>query len=129
MTTHQASDAALNDAVTSMFTNPAFRQFKKFRWLGRVNGELVGVVVANKSQHYTTYALNRGDVEDLLAAKRAGKVDRAFIVAATLGTFVAHHDAEEYHASLLANLPPRSGAFGDFWALTEYEVTGAEEPF
>jgi hypothetical protein len=128
--TQQPNDAAFwRSELIKMFNDSRFQQFKKFRWVGRVHGESVGIVIANKSPQYTTFALNKGDVEDLIAAKRGGKVDRAFIVAAALGSFVACHDAEEYHASLLANLPLRSGMFGEFWSLTEYEVTGVEEPF
>src|SRR6516225_57465 len=115
--------------LSRMFGDARFRQFKKFRWLGEVDGERVGVAVANKSPQYTTYALNKAHVEGLLAAKRSGKVDRAFIVAVAGGAFVTHHDAEEYHAGLLANLQPRTGQFGEFWSLSEYEITGVEEPF
>jgi hypothetical protein len=123
------TNAHWHDVLVGMFTDCRFRQFKKFRWYGEINGARVGVAVANKSAQYTNYALNKDHVEGLLAAKRSGKVDRAFIVAVANGAFIIHHDAEEYHADLLVNLTPRSGAFGDFWTLTEYDVTGVEEPF
>jgi hypothetical protein len=123
------TSAHWHDVLVGMFTDCRFRQFKKFRWYGEIDGARVGVAVANKSPQYTTYALNKGHVEGLLAAKRSGKVDRAFIVAVAGGAFVTHHDAEEYHAGLLANLQPRTGQFGEFWSLSEYEITGVEEPF
>jgi hypothetical protein len=116
------------NVLGGMFTDRRFRQFKKFRWYGEVDGARVGVVVANKSPQYTSYALNKGDFDGLLAAKRSVKVDLAFIVAVANGSFIAHHDAEEY-AERLRDLTPRSGQFGEFWTLTEHEVTGVEEPF
>jgi hypothetical protein len=117
------------DILSRMFGDARFRQFKKFRWYGEVDGERVGIAVANKGDQYANYALNKGHVEGLLAAKHSGKVDRAFIVAVAGGAFITHHDAEEYHAGLLANLQTRNGQFGEFWTLTEYEVTGEEAPF
>jgi predicted membrane GTPase involved in stress response len=121
--------AVWHDVLGGMFTDRRFRQFKKFCWYGEINGARVGIAVANKSAQYTNYALNKVHVEGLLAAKHGGKVDRAFIVAVANGAFIIHHDAEEYHADLLVNLTPRSGRFGEFWTLTEYDVTGEEAPF
>jgi hypothetical protein len=114
-----------------MQTDPRFSRFKKFRWYGEVGGERVGVAVAHRGQEYANYALNREDVENLLAAKRGGKVDRAFVVAVALGSFVAYHDAEELYAALLEKLPCRTGPFGEFWLLTEFIVANgnSDEPF
>jgi len=117
------------NVIAGMFTDTRFCQFQKFRWHGVVNGERVGVAVANKNPLYTTYALNKGHVEGLLAAKRGGRITRAFVVAVADGAYVAHRDAEEFHANVLAHLPTRSGQFGEFWSLSHYEMTGEEEPF
>jgi hypothetical protein len=105
-----------------------FKQFKKFRWYGEVDGMRIGVVIANKSAQYTSYALNKADFDGLISAKQKGKLDLAFVVAVANGAYTTHHNAEEY-AGLLADLQPRSGQFGAFWTLTEHEVTGVEEPF
>jgi hypothetical protein len=118
-----------HDVLAGMLTDPRFRQFKKFCWHGAVDGTRVGVAVANRNPLYTTYALNKGHVDGLLAAKRSGKIDRAFIVAVANGAYIAYHDAEKYHADLLVNLQTRSGQFGEFWSLTHHEITGEEEPF
>jgi len=122
------TDARWQGVLAGMQTDPRFRQFKKFRWYGEVDSERIGVVVANKGALYTNYALNKGDFDGLLAAKRSGKIDLAFVVAVDRGSFVAHRDAEEY-AERLRDLTPRNGQFGEFWTLTEYEITGVEEPF
>jgi hypothetical protein len=122
-------DTSWRDVLAGMFTDRRFRQFKKFRYYGEIDSMRIGVVVASKGASYNNYALNKLDVENLIAAKRSGKVDHAFVVAAVLNVYVGHHDVEELHASLLQNLPCRSGQFGEFWTLTEYEITGVEEPF
>jgi hypothetical protein len=117
------------DILSRMFGDARFRQFKKFRWYGEVDGMRIGIVVANKGASYNNFALNKADFDDLLAAKRSGKIDLAFVVASTAsGGYVAHHDAEEY-AERLRDLTPRNGQFGEFWTLTESEITGEEEPF
>jgi hypothetical protein len=120
--------AAWHDVLGSMFTDRRFRQFKKFCWYGKVGGARVGVVIANRGTQYANYALNKGHFDHLLAAKQSGKLDHAFIVAAANGTYITHHDAEKY-VGLLADLQPRSGQFGEFWTLTEFDVTGEDSPF
>jgi len=122
-------DTRWHEVFAGMLTDVRFSQFQKFRWYGEVNGARVGVAVASRSAQYSTYALNKGHVEGLLAAKHNGKVDLAFIAAFNNGTFVAYHDAEEFHANVLAHLPTRSGQFGAFWSLSHFEVTGEAEPF
>jgi len=49
-----------------------FKQFKKFRWYGEVDGMRIGVVIANKSAQYTSYALNKADFDGLISAKQKG---------------------------------------------------------
>jgi hypothetical protein len=124
-------DTPWHDVLAGMKTDPRFCRFKKFRYYGKVDGARVGVAVAHRGEAYANYALNRGDVENLLAAKRGGKVDRAFVVAVNLGSFVAYHDAEELYPALLEKLPCRTGPFGEFWLLTEFMVANgnSDEPF
>jgi hypothetical protein len=124
-------DTPWHDVLAGMVTNPRFHRFKKFRWYGEVGSARVGAVVAHRGEAYANYALNREDVENLLAAKRGGKVDRAFVVAIALGSFVAYHDAEELYSALLEKLLCRTGPFGEFWLLTEFMVANgnADEPF
>jgi len=122
------TDAHWQDVLARIQTDSQFRQFKKFLYYGEVGGTRVGAVIANKNLQYTSYALNKGDFDRLLAAKQSGRVDLAFVVAVANGAYVTHHDAEEY-AELLRDLTPRSGRFGEFWTLTEQDVTGEEAPF
>jgi hypothetical protein len=133
MTITQRSDtnAHWQDVLAAMQADRRFHRFKKFRWYGEVEGARVGAVVAHRGEAYANYALNREDVENLLAAKRTGKVDHAFVVAVALGTFVAYHDAEELYTALLEKLSCRTGPFGEFWLLTEFMVANgnSDEPF
>jgi len=124
-----SADDKYRSVLAGMFTDPRFRQLKKFRRYGEVDGAKIGVVIANKSANYPGYALNVADVEALLAAKRGGKVDPAFIAAFNNGTLVAHHDAEKFHDDVLVHKQTRSGQFGEFWTLTHDEITGEPEPF
>jgi hypothetical protein len=128
MTQQSIDGTHWHGVLAGMFGDKRFRQFKKFRYYGEVNGEKVGVVIANKGASYNNYALNKVDFDHLLAAKRIGKIDLAFVVAVANGSYVAHRDAEEC-GELLRELTPRSGQFGDFWTLTEHQITGVEEPF
>lgn len=118
-----------NSVLAGMLTDLRFRRFKRFRYYGEVNGAKIGVVIANKNMQYHNYTVNKEDLADLLAAKHRGAIDHAFIVAVDNGAFIECHDAEEMHNGLLVHLQTRNGQFGEFWTLTDYEMTGEEEPF
>lgn len=113
------------DALAGMFGDKRFREARPYCYVGTVDGERWGVVLASKNvRKFSNYALGTANVDDLIAGKRSGKYHRAFIVGAdvdgfNIPTFVEAHDAEELHANLLSKIRPRAGNFGNqFWTLT-----------
>jgi hypothetical protein len=82
-------------------------------------------VLITKNDKFETFACNKGDLERLLDALRAGKVDRAFAVWAKVGdgyghpTYVKHDEAEPVHDLMVEKLRPRAGPYGEFWIVPE----------
>jgi hypothetical protein len=112
--------------VTTIFTDPGWRQVGRYKYFREFDGMKNGVVLATMSPQYDRFALNTPETKDLLAGKRNNKVDQAFIVAAKGNgagkfEFYAGVDAEEFHKTVLATLVPRSGPFGDFWTIAPYD--------
>jgi hypothetical protein len=109
------------DFLATMFTDPRFKAISRWRWVGKVDGVIYGVVLATMSPTFYSYAVNRGDVESLRKAKADGPVNRAIVVAAKTDglltyTFRAARELEELEP-VLARTPLRPGRFGEFWAL------------
>ena len=113
----------INDDLKSIFTDERFQQFGKFRWHAVIDGAKVGVVLATRNPPYDGFALNKGDSDRLLAAKRSGRIDAAYIVKTAIDprtgamTFCDSFDAEQLETAVLATLPLRIGKLGPFWVL------------
>jgi hypothetical protein len=111
--------------LSGMFSDRRFHQTQSglYRWVGTIDGVKIGIVLATRNPSFRTHALNRGDTESLLAAKRDGKVHEAWIVAATFAgnggyTYVDAFEAAELHDKLV-NQPARVGRNGPFWVLDD----------
>jgi len=120
------------------FGDDRFRKFGRFLF-GEIDGVKLGAALATYSPGFGNYALNKADLDRLLAGKAAGKVDRAFVVAARKGSnggayeYGGQFDAEEVHAKL-KDERPESGKYGDFYVLppgfaTTGNVDFRYEPF
>jgi hypothetical protein len=119
---------ATNDPSTTlpgMFKDERFRGLGRYKYLGDIDGVRVGVVLITKNDRFETFACNKGDLERLLDALRAGRVDRAFAVWARVGdglghpTYVKHDEAEPVHGMMVEKLRPRARPFGEFWVVPE----------
>ena len=76
-------DREVQDFVPKIFSgDPRWHKIGRWRYLGEINGEKIGVVLATKNRGYDSYALNKDENDSLLKAKQDGRVDQAFIVAA-----------------------------------------------
>jgi hypothetical protein len=111
--------------LSGMFTDPRFRKFDKWCWYGEVEGKKVGVVLATINPGYDNFALNKNDTDRLLAAKRDGQLDEAFLVGASVDasntpTYCDSKDAETFYEEELKKLRPRPGRYGEFWMLTQF---------
>jgi hypothetical protein len=114
-------------------------KYGRRKYLQTIDGRKIGMVLATKNDGYDTYALNQGEFEDLLEAKRKGRIDEAKVVAAHVVGPVTQHPGEnlahcgEIDAELLAtklkNEKPRNGQFGPFYALEAYVFLGEDAAF
>jgi hypothetical protein len=78
----QASLPSWPDILPTMFRNPVFRQFDRYRWRANIYGTKTGIVVASRSWKFRNHALGKVDFDPLLEAKRTGKLAAAFVVTA-----------------------------------------------
>jgi hypothetical protein len=70
------------EVLSAVFTDPRFRSVGAYRLVGEVDGVRVGVVLATMNANFPTFALNKGDLDRLVEAKRRGKLDVGFVVGA-----------------------------------------------
>jgi hypothetical protein len=91
-----------------------------------VDGHLCGIVLATKSYRYDTFALNKGEFDDLLGGKRDGRLAHVFVVGVTTHRggkydpqYVGEIDAEKLEKQLIG-VEPRPGQFGPFYTLDNY---------
>jgi hypothetical protein len=91
-------------------------------------------VLATFNASFHTFAPNKIEFDGLLAAKRDGRLDDAFVVAAKtngggLPTYCHEIDAAQME-NLLQGYAPRSGRFGDFYTLSDHVFPAlADAPF
>jgi hypothetical protein len=116
--------------LSGMFTDRRFRRCGRYRYVGEIDGKKIGVVLATKSPSYFDYALNKPDLDRVIAGKRAGRLDEAIVVKAKIGVGIPqYHDQidAEQQATELVNVMPRSGAYGEFFVLPD--LAGEDEAF
>jgi hypothetical protein len=111
--------------LSGMFNDPRFRRLSNWCWYAEIEGMKVGVVLATRNPGYATFALNKNDVDRLLAGKRSGKLDHAFLVGTSVDPLNNHvycnfKDAASFYEQELTKLRPRDGKYGDFWTLTQF---------
>jgi hypothetical protein len=119
----EASTPNWGDVLCDIFNDKRFVEVRRNCFQGVIDGVKVGVVLATLSLPYTTFALNKPDFDRLIGSKHAGKVDRAFVVAARGSSsanrvFCSWMEAEELAAKLQEyGVTPRAGRFGEFYTL------------
>jgi hypothetical protein len=114
---------------------PNFKQSASspFLYYGPLRGAKTGLVFASKKPPFDTYALNTNDlVKRLLPAKASGKFAEGYVVLVkvTAGGHVRNGeivDVKEAEAvfETLKDTPTRTGAYGEFWTLTDED----DDPF
>jgi hypothetical protein len=73
-----------NGLLADIFRDPRFREIRKNCWFGSIDGARIGVVLATRNPEYNNFAVNKPELERLLAAKRDGKIDEAHVVTANV---------------------------------------------
>ena len=107
--------------LSEIFADTRFREFGRYRLFGEIDGRKVGVVLATRSPRFDNYALNKADFERLIAGRRDGKIDCAFVVFAKVNgnaarVYCEHIDAAEM-SEKLKGVSLRNGEFGAFYVL------------
>jgi hypothetical protein len=121
-------------ALAAIFTDQRFAEIRRNCWFGVIDDVRVGVVVATRNPEYSNHALNKPELETLLAAKRDGKVDEAHVVAANVNgtkrTYCGSMSAEEVQQKIEAFwLQPRPGRYGEFYTLPLGFIPVEDSPF
>jgi hypothetical protein len=117
---------AYENALKNITVDPRWRQLDKRLYFAEIEGTRIGTALATCSPQHTNFAVNSKDLERLLNAKNAGKVDLTFVVAMkTNGA-----GQPEYRGKIEADVvyqklrdrTPLSGIYGPFWTLAPYEI-------
>jgi hypothetical protein len=97
-----------------------FSRVGRNRYFAEIDGRKIGVVLATQSPTYDEFAVNKSDLDRVVAAKRDGRLADAVVVAARIDrgaqTFLDQIDGEVLQAKL-ASEPTRDGKFGAFYVL------------
>ena len=67
--------------LMNIFDDPRWRHIGRRLLHAEIDGKKRGAVLATWNQQFGNYALNRGEMERLVEAKRGGKLDEAHVVA------------------------------------------------
>ena len=131
-------DLSVTAAARNVFTDARFRRIKNavYGFRGEIDGTRVGVVAATKSQRFassTDHVLNKSDLERLIAALDANRLDVGFVVTAASDStgnlgFIAEIEARKLKSEILTGRTPLSGKLGEFY-LVSPNFTNSEEEF
>jgi hypothetical protein len=125
-------------AVRNVFTDARFHRIKNavYGFRGEIDGTRVGVVVASKSLRFASssdHVLNKSDLDRLIAALDANRLDAGFVVTAATDsngnlTFVSEIEARKLKTEILNGRTTLSGKLGEFY-LVSPKFTSSEEDF
>jgi len=125
----------MTDTIANIFEDPRWRQIDARKYFAEIDGKKRGAVLATWNDMYGNFALNCGEMEmeSLVAGKRHGKLDEAYVVAAQKNSngryeYRGHVLAEELSARL-SSKPTVTGKFGSFWSLKPAELNIDDMPF
>jgi hypothetical protein len=103
-----------------IFSNPSYTRHGPRKYSRAVDGRLCGFVLATISRGFDSPALNKTEYDDLVKAKRDGRISEAVIIVARYEAGALIYCSESEAESLeerLRTIPLRSGRYGDFWVL------------
>ena len=120
--------------LSGMFADDRFTRHGRFRYSATIDGTKIGVVLATKNQGFDNFAINKADLDRLIAATGDGRLDAAFVVAAKVnGSSMDFVDqiAAAVLADQLRSETPRVGRYGEFYLLPSRLAfpAPADEPF
>jgi hypothetical protein len=124
--------------LSKIFTDARWRKLSWRLLFANIDGVKVGVVLATKSPDYDCFALNKPDIDRLLAGKHTGKLDAAYVVWTRISSLKVKSycdwvEAEELQEKLKGR-SPLTGKFGEFWTFPLDFVPGGiadpdDEPY
>jgi hypothetical protein len=128
--TTMMTDTAVGALMPGVFVDPRFREGRIWCWHACVEGTKIGIVLATQKLPFTGVLVNKPELDRLLAAKRAGKIDHAMVVAASVTSsgigartyrYLEHREAEDLYAHVKL-MTPRNGVYGAFWTLPNLKL-------
>ena len=117
-------------SLPTIFTNPQpWKHVDRYVYLNST--ARIAVVLATKAPNRDNHALNKAELLRVIAGKRDGKIDEAYVVAARINvdgskTYVCAGIAGEVFARI-EHRPTISGMYGEFWVLQEYDIDSNTE--
>jgi hypothetical protein len=128
------SDDVIVAAVRNVFTDPHFSSVGILGYRAEIDGVIVGVVAATKSQQFADslyHVLNKPRFDKLLEGLNAGRLHRAYVVTTALtqsGRFTGSIIEARELAEMLRNETPRIGRYGDFYLVpSDFNFTKEED--
>ena len=119
--------------LSSVFSDDQFSQHGRYRYSATIDGVKIGVVLATKSQNYNNFALNKADLDRVIAGVSDGRLDAGYVVAATVNVTGSMEFVDQISADILADQlkgeTPRTGKFGEFYLIPPHIAFPADEPF
>ena len=107
-----------------------WRQCARHLYYREMDGKKYGVVLATIAPSRDRPALNKPEIERVLAGKRRGTIDEGYVVAARLngvGYEYLGASLAEIVAKKLEGRVPLSGRYGEFWTLDLWEIDHDED--
>ena len=119
----------------SQIDDPRWEKVEDTRWLyfRIIDDVKIGEIRATMSPQRSNYALNKPETLRLLDGKKTGKADLIVVVAVKTNSDARREhrcsvEAEAFYERVLRDEPTIPGEFGEFWSLTEREITGEDPP-
>jgi hypothetical protein len=118
--------------LSDIYTNrQKYKQIGMRKYTTVIDGRRIGIIVATKNNGYQGFAVNKTELDSLLAGKAAGRIDEAHVVAMEyigVWKYVGEIEAEQLKAKL-SGIEPRNGRYGEFYSLPDFDFLGEDAPF
>jgi hypothetical protein len=118
-----------HELIPQIFSgDPRFTKTGRRRWLLKLDGRWVGIVVAWKPAGFDNFGLNQQDLNALVERTRDGTLFAGVVVLATFDSHPVYveHVTADMVLRYLEDMPPRDGPHGPFGLLQQNFAALAE---
>ena len=119
------------ECLKNMFSElQQWRQCARCLYYREIDDKKYGVVLATIAPSRDRPALNKPELERVLAGKRKGTIDEGYVVAARLNG-IRYEYLGANHAEIVAKKlegrVPLSGRYGEFWTFELWEIDADDD--